>query len=289
MEFTTLAHAYERCNVLDQDGALNVSPVVTREIARIIAGVSQRMSQCMNRDIQVKRRVETVAAPHGRVLFVDNPLIRSVISVEFDPTGLFSASNGASIFTAGSDYTVDPDGYRINMITPMPMSFRIPCKPYRVTYMGGHAYHVERTVYAVAAVTGTPDPAGSNLDPVRAGCYEQGDGSIFALNAYDGTAETVTFIADAGTFDTGDEILCSTTGAKITLGAVIEDSVTNNLPSLEGACLMQVQYEFERRLSVGKRSTTTGHGETSYVGEYGLLKEVAQRCDDYQLYSMAAT
>lgn len=279
MDYTTLAHAYERCNVLDADGTPNVAPVLKRELSRIISGVSQRLDRCMNRSIQVSRRVEQLVAPFGRVLFVNNPLIRSVESIEYDPTGLFSPSSGFSTLTPGTDYMVGPDGYRINMIMAWPMNFALPCKPLRVTYMGGHAYHTERTVYAVESVTGTP----------AVGKYEQGDERVFDLREYDSVAGRVAFVADTGTFATGDVLTVSSdaTPATITLGDVVEDSVTNNLPSLEGACLMQVAYEFERRYSAGKRSINAGNGETTYVGEYGLLKEVEERCGDYKIYSMS--
>ena len=117
------------------------------------------------------------------------PLIRSVESVDYDPTGLFSSSSGFSTLVAGTDYTVDPDGYRIHMIMAWPMSFPIPCKPLRVTYLGGYAWHTDRTVYAVDAVTGTPAP----------GKYEQADGRIFELVSYDSVLGRVTFKADTGT------------------------------------------------------------------------------------------
>ena len=282
MRFTTYEHLLERCNLLDQDGLpTGVGAVTKRELYRIIDGVSARMSQCMNRDIQVQQRVETVAAPFGRVLFVDNPLIQSVDKIEYDPTGLFSAAMGASTLTPGSDYTVDPDQLRINMIMRWPMSFPIPCKPLRITYHGGHAYHTWKTIYNIESHSGTPAP----------GTYAQEDGSSIIIDAVDLVDGIVTFRPDIGAFDTGNVVVCSTdtVPATITLGDCVESSVVNNLSSLEGACLMQAQYEFERRLSVGKHSTTTGNGQTSYTGEYKLLTEVVERCDDYQLYSMALT
>lgn len=278
MNYTTLEHAYERCNVLDADGVANVTPVLTREISRIVAGVSQRMDRCMNRGIQVVRKVEHVAAPFGRILFVNNPLIRSVESVDYDPTGLFSSSSGFSTLVAGTDYTVDPDGYRIHMIMAWPMSFPIPCKPLRVTYLGGYAWHTDRTVYAVDAVTGTPAP----------GKYEQADERIFELVSYDSVLGRVTFKADTGTFSTGDvlDVSGDPTPATITLGQMVEASIVNDFSALETACLMQVAYEYERRFSAGKRSLSAGNGETTYVGEYGLLKEVDERCQDFKLYAM---
>lgn len=283
MLLTTYAHALERCNLLDQDGQpTGVTRPQRAELQRIIAGVSGRMAQCMNRDIQVQERVETVAtATGGRILFVDNPLIRSVTKIEYDPTGIFSSASGASTLAAGSDYTVDADQLRINMIMRWPLTYAPPCKPFRVTYMGGSAYNTETTIYEIVSHTGTP----------VVGSYEQSDGSAIFIDAVDLVNGRVTFRPDIGTFDTDSVITCSNdpTPATITLGDVIEDSITNNFSVLEGACLMQVQYEFERRLSVGKHSTSAGNGQTTYVGEYGLLKEVAERCDDYQLYSMALT
>lgn len=283
MLLTTYAHALERCNLLDQDGLpTGVTRVQRAELQRIISGVSGRMAQCMNRDIQVQERVETVAAASGgRILFVDNPLIRSVTKIEYDPTGIFSDTTGVSTLAAGSDYTVDADQMRINMIMRWPVTYPIPCKPFRITYVSGVAYHTERTIYKIASYTGTP----------TVGAYEQSDGRAIFIDAVDLVNGQVTFRPDIGTFDTNSVITCSNdaTPATITLGDVVEDSIVNNYAVLEGACLMQVQYEFERRLSVGKHSTSAGNGQTSYVGEYGLLKEVSERCDDYQLYSAALT
>lgn len=49
---------------------------------------------------------------------------------------------------------------------------------------------------------------------------------------------------------------------------------------------MQVAYEWERRKTAGRNSSTMGNGVTNYQGEYFLLKEVEDRINNYQMFKV---
>lgn len=166
------------------------------------------------------------------------------------------------------------------MIMAWPMSFPIPCKPLRVTYLGGYAWHTNRTIYAVDAVTGTPAP----------GKYKQADGRIFELVSYDSVLDRVTFEADTGTFSAGDVLGVfqrpdpSRNHARPD-GRACRSSTTSQPWKPLASCKWPTNTSVE--FSAGKRSLSAGNGGMTYVGEYGLLKEVDERCQDFKLYAMS--
>lgn len=273
LPLTTLAHALEYCDIVTTQNSVSEVTVETkRMMSRIIAGVSQRIEQFCQRTMQVTQKVELLATgPHGRFLFVEAPYIREIVSLEYDPTGTFTS--GFTTLDEGNDFAISPDRYQVNVTVAWPIMYSAPARPFRLTYMGGVAYSTDTAIYA-GTVTGT----------LTAGTYAQDDGRQIIIKAWDGTAKRVTFSADFGTFATGDVLTCGS--ATLILGAVIQDSITNNHPILETAALMQVAYEWERRKTAGRNSSTMGNGVTNYQGEYFLLKEVEDRINNYQMFKV---
>jgi len=53
-------------------------------------------------------------------------------------------------------------------------------------------------------------------------------------------------------------------------------------PDLERACIMQVSHMWNRRLSMGKTSTTLGNGDTQWAGDYDLLPGVVAMLIKYR-------
>lgn len=273
LPLTTLAHALEYCDIVTTQNSVSEVTVETkRMMSRIIAGVSQRIEQFCQRTMQVTQKVELLATgPHGRFLFVEAPYIREIVSLEYDPMGTFTS--GFSTLDEGNDFAISPDRYQVNVTVAWPIMYSAPARPFRLTYMGGVAYSTDTAIYA-GTVTGT----------LTAGTYAQDDGRQIIIKAWDGTAKRVTFSADFGTFATGDVLTCGS--ATLILGAVIQDSITNDHPILETAALMQVAYEWERRKTAGRNSSTMGNGVTNYQGEYHLLKEVEDRINNYQMFKV---
>lgn len=273
LPLTTLAHALEYCDIVSTDRPISDVTVETkRMLSRIIAGVSQRIEQFCQRTMQVSQKTELLATgPHGRFLFVEAPYIRSVVALEYDPMGTFTS--GFSALDEGNDFAISPDRYQINITVSWPLMYSAPARPFRLTYMGGVAYSTDTSIYS-AAVTGT----------LAAGTYAQTDGRQIIVTAWDSAKKQITFSTDFGTFGTGDVLTCG--AATVTLGAVIQDSITNDHPILETAALMQVAYEWERRKSAGRNSSTMGNGVTNYQGEYFLLKEVEDRINNYQMFKV---
>lgn len=273
LPLTTLAHALEYCDIVTTQNSVSEVTVETkRMMSRIIAGVSQRIEQFCQRTMQVTQKVELLATgPHGRFLFVEAPYIREIVSLEYDPMGTFTS--GFSTLDEGNDFAISPDRYQVNVTVAWPIMYSAPARPFRLTYMGGVAYSTDTAIYA-GTVTGT----------LTAGTYAQDDGRQIIIKAWDGTAKRVTFSADFGTFATGDVLTCGS--ATLILGAVIQDSITNDHPILETAALMQVAYEWERRKTAGRNSSTMGNGVTNYQGEYFLLKEVEDRINNYQMFKV---
>jgi hypothetical protein len=249
-----------------------------RDYAREIAAASQVVDRCINVSLQVGTFVQLLSPTFGTVLFPQNIPIRSITKLEYDPLGLFSTANGITLMTPDTDYTVDPDGRRIHLVTCYPVQYGPPVKQYRVTLVGGYAYDTDRTFYSIASHTGTPAASPTPFD--------QTSGERIKLTAVDLTANTVEFIPDIGTFDTGDVIECGA-GNTITLGPVIEESIINNYASLEAEVIRQVNYAYERRRSAGKHSTTSGSGQTTYVGGYEVLQSLVDACDMFQYYSVS--
>lgn len=273
LPLTTLAHALEYCDIVSTDRPISDVTVETkRMLSRIIAGVSQRIEQFCQRTMQVSQKIELLATgPHGRFLFVEAPYIRSVVALEYDPTGTFTS--GFSALDEGNDFAISPDRYQINITVSWPLMYSAPARPFRLTYMGGVAYSTDVSIYA-ATVAGT----------LATGTYSQTDGRQIIVTAWDSIKKQITFSSDFGTFGTGDVLTCG--AATVTLGAVIQDSITNDHPILETAALMQVAYEWERRKSAGRNSSTMGNGVTNYQGEYFLLKEVEDRINNYQMFKV---
>jgi hypothetical protein len=273
LPLTTLAHALEYCDIVTTTNSVSEVTVETkRMMSRIIAGVSQRIEQFCQRTMQVTQKVELLATgPHGRFLFAEAPYIRDVLSLEYDPMGTFTS--GFSTLDEGNDFAISPDRYQINITVAWPIMYSAPARPFRLTYLGGVAYSTDTAIYA-----------GTVTDTLTAGTYAQDDGRQIIIKAWDGTAKRVTFSADFGTFAPGDVLVCG--AATLTLGAVIQDSITNDHPILETAALMQVAYEWERRKTAGRNSSTMGNGVTNYQGEYFLLKEVEDRINNYQLFKV---
>jgi len=273
LPLTTLAHALEYCDCTSSlISASEVTAETKRMMSRIIAGVSQRVEQFCQRTMQVKERTELLATgPHGRFLFVEAPYIREVVSLDYDPMGTFTS--GFSTLDQGNDFAISPDRYQINITVAWPLMYSAPARPFRLTYKGGVAYTTDTSISS-GEVTGT----------LVAGTYAQDDGRQIIIKAWDGTAKQATFSPDFGTFAPGDVLTCG--AATLTLGAVIQDSITNDHPILETAALMQVAYEWERRKTAGRNSSTMGNGTTNYQGEYQLLKEVEDRINNYQMFKV---
>jgi hypothetical protein len=59
-------------------------------------------------------------------------------------------------------------------------------------------------------------------------------------------------------------------------------AIQANFPDLERACITQVCYLWNRRLTMGKSSTTLGNGDTQWVGDYDLLPGVVAMLIKYR-------
>lgn len=245
------------------------------EYAREIAATSQIVERMINVSLQVGSFQELLSPTYGTILFPQHVPIRSIEKLEYDPLGLFSESNGITLMTTDTDYTIDPDQRRIHLVVPYPCQYGPPAKPYRATIIGGYAYHTNQTIYQIADKTGT----------IAAGTYEQATGLELKIISADLTANTVTFEPIIGTFNTGDVIMCGT-GNTVTLGDVVEESICNNYASLEAEVIRQVNYAYERRRSAGKHSTTSAGGVTVYKNGYEILKTLVDACDNFQYYGV---
>lgn len=278
MLLTTLPRCLQTVELNNASKSFSISDYsaqMRRDYAREIAAASQVVERYINVPLQVDTFVQFLSPTYGTVLFPQNVPIRSVTKLEYDPLGVFSSDIGITTLTAGIDYTVDPDKKRIHLVTAYPVQYAPPVKQYRVTLVGGYAYHTERTNYSVASFTGAP----------VAGTYVQSDGTEINITALDLDAKTIEFIPTIGTFDTGAIIECGT-GKTVTLGDVVEESIVNNFASLEAEVIRQVNYAYERRRSAGKYSTTSAGGVTVYKQGYEVLKSLVDACDNFQYYGV---
>lgn len=221
---------------------------------------------------QFTERFQT--APNASELYVDNPTIRSVVSLHYDPLGMFLP--GHSVLSEGSDFVIGSTGACIILAASWPGMYPQPSHPFEITYTGGRAYETEKTVYNVTATTGT----------IATGEFKQADLRVFKLDAWDPVAKLVTFRPDFGSFYQGDVVTTET--GTLTLGTVERESVCNDLPNLETAALMQIGFEYERVTSktLGRTSTQSGAGQTSYTGEYKILDEVIERLVPFTLHHL---
>lgn len=279
MLLTTLERCLQTVE-LNQDGNAsfdinNYSRQMRAEYAREIAAASQMVERFINVSLQVDTFQELLSPTYGTILWPRNVPIRSITTMEYDPLGVFADQVGVTLMNSGTDYTIDPDQKRIHLVVPYPVQYPPPVKPYRVTMIGGYAYHTSETVYRFTAKTGT----------IAAGTYAQDTGLEIKVLSIDLTGETVTFVPTIGTFNAGDVIQCGT-GNTVTLGDVVEESICNNYASLEAEVIRQVNYAYERRRSAGKYSTTSAGGVTVYKQGYEVLKSLVDACDNFQYYGV---
>lgn len=278
MLLTTLPRCLQTVELNNGSSSFSVSDYsaqMRRDYAREIASTSQIVERYINVPLQVDTFTELLSPTYGTILWPQHVPVRSIIKLEHDPLGMFSASMGIYTMSPDTEYKLDPDGKRIHLIVPYPVQDGPPVKQYRATILGGYAYHTDKTVYAIADHTGTPVP----------GSYDQTNGSRITITAVDLVGGSVTFTPDIGTFDTGDVIECGS-GKTITLDDVIENSIVNNYASLEAEVIRQVNYAYERRRSAGKHSTTSGSGQTTYMGAYEVLQSLKDACDNFQYYAV---
>lgn len=278
MLLTTLPRCLQTVELNNASKSFSVadySAQMRRDYAREIAAASQMVERYINVSLQVDTYVQLLSPTNGTTLYPQNIPIRSVTKLEYDPLGVFSDSMGITILTPGIDYTVDPDQKRIHLVTCYPIQYPPPTKQYRVTMVGGYAYHTDRTKYLIGGHTGTP----------VIGTHDQSDGSQINITSIDLVGGTVEFIPTIGTFDSAVVIECGT-GDTLTLGDALEESIVNNFASLEAEVIRQVNYAYERRRSAGKHSTTSGSGQTTYIGGYEVLKSLVDACDNFQYYAV---
>lgn len=250
-----------------------VTAQVRRDFARELANVSQIVERTSNAPIQVGTFTELLTGSGNPRLYPRYAPVHAILELQYDPMCLFGDA-GYTVLTQGVDYVLDDSQRRVNLLMNFPAIYNTPGKPYRMRYVGGHAHNTEKTIYN-AVVTGTITP----------GKYDQTNGYIVDVKAYDSILKTITFVPDIGVFDTGDTIECGT-GNTALLGTVVEKSIINNYASLEDAVIKQVAYGYERRKSVGKHSTTSGNAQTTYMGEYQVLQILKDACDMFQYYSV---
>jgi hypothetical protein len=262
---TTLAHAKERI-----DFSSTATSGANRDLMRMIGAISQEIKQFCQADLGVGQYIEQHQLDvNARAIYPDNPLIRSVQSLTYDPLGLFAG--GETQLFEGSDFEIDPEGRRLNLMIAWPNLFRDPNRVIRLAYTGGQAYQTLNTVYSVT-------PTGTFV----AGTYALTDGRSIILTSYDSVGKLLTFQPDIGNFYQNDVIPFGTSATAV-LGVASQPSICNDIPLLEDACLMQVAYEWERRKSAGRNSTQMGSGETHYAGEYKLLDSVKDRIRNYRV------
>ncbi len=245
-----------------------------RDYARELAATSQIVEKYINVPLHVDTFDEYMSSMGSAVLFPQHVLVRSINAVYYDPLGLFGNS-GYTTLTEGNDFTLDPDQLRIHLVVPYPRIYPPPVKEYKLNITAGYVYDPISTVYKLASHTGAP----------VVGTYDQDNGERIKITAIDIPGMQVTFEPDIGTFDVGDLISCNT-GATITLGDCVQESVVNNYASLEAEVIRQVNYAYERRRSAGKHSTSSGSGQTTYMGEYQVLQTLKDACDNFQYYGV---
>lgn len=249
------------------DGAL-------RTLARIVAGVSHAIGERCNAQLGIATYTERFqTAPNSTEIYVDNPTIRTVEALRYDPLGMQGSSS--SFLNPGTDFVIGGDGACLILAASWPGFYPQPSHPFEITYTGGRAYETEKTVYNVVSSVGTITPAS----------YKQDDLRVFKLDAWDPIGKLVTFRPDFGCFYPGDLVTLGA-GNSILLGEVAKESVCNDLPNLETAALMQISYEYERVSSktLGRNSSVSGAGTTVYTGEYKLLAEVVSRIVPFTLH-----
>lgn len=275
MILSTLARCLQTVELNNGNSSWSVndySAQMRRDYARELAATSQIVEKYINVPLQVDTFDEYMTGMGGVTLFPQHVLVRSINSFYYDPTGLFGNS-GYTTLTEGNDFKLDPDQLRIHMIVPYPCIYPPPTKEYKLNITAGYVYDPISTVYKIDSVVGSP----------VVGTYDQANGERIVITALDLGAKTVTFEPDIGNFDVGDKVACNS-GASITLGDCIRESVANNYASLEAEVIRQVNYAYERRRSAGKHSTTSGSAQTTYIGEYQVLQTLKDACDNFQYY-----
>ena len=217
----------------------------------MISAVSNSIANLCNRDFAVKVRRERRKLARPTFFFSDGPA-RSISQVRYSPNGNFTAS---AVVVAANGYDLAFDGMSIDLSTVFTGD-----QVWEVTYTGGMVYSTNAAKYNATATGAVPSTQ-----------QALPDGRKMTVTAF--ASDVVTFSADAGSFREG-EVLTLSNSTVLTLGAVVEESVCNDAPDLEQACLMQVAYLWQRHKNLGRSSFDMGNGQTQFVKDYDLLPGV---------------
>jgi hypothetical protein len=266
LELTTLARLKAWIGIDSKVAAAGTN--VDMQLLSIIGDISQQIGEHCDAEMGVELWSERHALAMGqREIFPDNPLVRSVAFLRYDALGFFQEGSYSSL-TEGTDFQIDPEGRRINLMIQWPMTDP-DARIFWLGYYGGFAWSTDTSVYSVASVTGT----------IPTGSTTFSNGKVINVQAYDSDAATLTFTPISGCFWKGQTLTFA--AGSLVLGSMVKDSVLNDHPQLEMACWIQAAYEWERRRSMGRSATTVGVGDTRYTADYKLLPSVREKLKKY--------
>jgi hypothetical protein len=247
----------------------------SQNLQGIIASTSDQLGNICNVSLGVETFIERHSTPMGaRQIFVDNPDIQSVTSLKYDPMGMFAFS--VSALAAGTDYVINPNGKRIDLVMAWPMMYSHPSTMFEVTYQGGVAWATSKTVYnatATYAVTLTTETFT--------------DGRSMQVTGWDSVAGRITFSPLIGCFRNGEDLLMAN-GTVVTLGACYRASIQNDHPMLERAALLQCGLLWSRRKTIGRTSTDLGNGSSQWSDGYAVHPSVSELLVPYTIHHLRA-
>lgn len=217
----------------------------------MISAVSNSIANLCNREFAVKTRQERrkLSKP---TFFLSNGPARAISQIRYAPNGNFTA-NG--VVVAPNGYELSFDGLSVDLSNVFTGD-----QVWEVTYTGGAFYSTNAAKYNATATSTVPSTQQTFAD-----------GRKMTISSYSGGIAT--FSADAGSFREGEALTLSNSTV-LTLGSVVEESVCNDGPDLEQACLMQVAYLWQRHKNLGRSSFDMGNGATQFVKDYDLLPGV---------------
>lgn len=248
---STLARVRQACN---QAAPSQADP----DLMQCLAAVSTVIQTYMSRWVQVQQRTETKWSNNSRISFLAGSPIRSIVKFEH---------NQGNVWT-----TLDPNQYY--WVDDNELHYpRLPHgTPMRITYVGGMAYSVDTSVEGIASVSGVPTPGEA---------FTSISGSTGKILSFDSIGMTASIQVATGGMSYGDVLTGATSGAKLTLGATIQESILSNYADLAKAADMQSAYMYSRRNSLGRTATTSGNGTTTFEKDYELLPGVVRILEYY--------
>lgn len=203
-----------------------------RQIKRLIPGISSRIENFLNRELELKSRTEFFRVIGQNLTYF--PLatpITAITTVESDSQGLFNGTESAEVnFHAGQD------ARSIVLDTQTPVNER----GLKIVYTGGLAEHAVNTEMTISGISGGPITVDKFMLGDTSGAFgrvvSESSGTMVIENFYG------VFIDGEGLteFDNDDETTPS--GATATLDTVDKASLAETITEIVEACEMEIRY-----------------------------------------------